>query len=75
MGTSASVLDVQSSQPTSADAVQPTVAKAQTKRKASTNTKAQPKRQKYVPIPTPYLAPSSQPEPADAPERTVDPSA
>jgi hypothetical protein len=54
---------------------QPTVAEAQIKYKASTDTKAQPKRQKSVLIPTPYLAPPSQPEPADAPERAVDPSA
>jgi hypothetical protein len=73
-GTSASVPDVQSSQPTSADAPQPTVAEAQTKRKASTDTEAQSKWQKSVLIPTPYLAPPSQPEPADAPERAVDPS-
>jgi hypothetical protein len=74
-GTSANVLDVQSSQPTSADAPQPTIAEAQTKSKASTDTKTQPKRQKSVPIPTPDLAPPSQPEPADATEQAVDPSA
>jgi hypothetical protein len=74
-GTSASVPDVQFSQPTSADAPQPTVAEAQTKRKASTDTEAQPKRQKSVPIPTPDLAPPSQPEPVDATEQAVDPSA
>jgi hypothetical protein len=75
MSTSSSVPDVQSSQPTSANAPQPTVAETQTKRKASTDTEAQPKWQKSIPIPTPYLAPPSQPEPADAPERAVDPSA
>jgi hypothetical protein len=73
--TSASVLDVQSSQPTSVDASQPTVAEAQTKHKASVDTEAQPKWQKSVPIPTPDLAPPSQPEPADATEQAVDPSA
>ena len=73
--TSASVPDVQPSQPTSADARQPTVAKAQTKCKASIGTKAQSKLQKSVPISTPQLAPLSQPEPADAPEQAVDPSA
>jgi hypothetical protein len=75
MGTSASVPIVQSSQPTSADAPQPTIAEAQTKRKASTDTEAQPKWQKFVPIPTPDLAPPSQPEPTDATEQAVDPSA
>jgi hypothetical protein len=75
MGTSASVPDVQPSEPISADAPQPTIAEAQTKRKASTDTEAQPKRQKSVPIPTPYLAPLSQPEPANATEQAVDPSA
>jgi hypothetical protein len=75
MGTSTSVPDVQPSQQTSADASQPTIAEAQTKRKASTDTGAQPKRQKSVPIPTPYLAPPSQPEPVDATEQAVDPSA
>jgi hypothetical protein len=74
MGTSASVSDVQSSQPTSADAPQPTVAEAQTKRKASTDTEAQWKRQKSVPIPTPDLGPPSQSEPVDAIEQAVDPS-
>jgi hypothetical protein len=75
MSTSASVPDVQSSQPTSADAPQPTAAKAQTKHKASTDTEAQPKRQKSVPIPTPDLAPPSQLESVDATEQAVDPSA
>jgi hypothetical protein len=74
-GTSASVPYVQSSQPTSVDASQPTVAEAQTKRKASTDTEAQLKRHKSVPIPTPNLAPPSKPEPADATEQAVDPSA
>jgi hypothetical protein len=73
-GTLASVPDVQSSQPTSADAPQPTVVEAQTKRKASTDTEAQPKWHKSIPIPTPDLAPLSQPEPADATEQAVDPS-
>jgi hypothetical protein len=74
-GTSASVPDVQPSQPTSADAPQPTVAEAQTKRKASTDAEAQPKRQKSVPIPTSDPAPPSQPESADATKQAVDPSA
>jgi hypothetical protein len=74
-GTSTTVLDVQSSQPTSADAPQPTVAEAQTKHKASTYTEAQPKWQKSVLIPTHDLAPSSQPEPVDATEQAADPSA
>jgi hypothetical protein len=74
-GTSANVPDVQSSQPTSADALQPTVAEAQTKRKASTDTEAQPKQQKSIPIPTPDLAPLSQPEPTDATEQAINPSA
>jgi hypothetical protein len=52
MGTSASVPDVQPSQPTSTDVPQPTVVETQTKHKASTDTEAQPKRQKSVPIPT-----------------------
>jgi hypothetical protein len=75
MGTSASVPDVQPSQPTSADAPQPTVAEAQTKRKASTDTEAQPKWQKSIPIPTYDLAPPSQPESADATKQAVDPPA
>jgi hypothetical protein len=74
-GTSTSVLDVQPSQPTTADAPQPTIAEAQTKRKALTDTEAQPKRQKSVPIPTPYLAPLSHPELPDATKQAVDPSA
>ena len=52
LGTSARVLDVQASQPMSADAPQPIVADAQAKRKASTDTEAQPKRQRSMPIPT-----------------------
>jgi hypothetical protein len=74
-GKSASVPDVQPSQPTSADAPQPTIAEAQTKHKASIDIEAQPKWQKSIPIPTPYLAPPSQPEPADATGQAVDPSA
>jgi hypothetical protein len=44
MGTLASVPDVQPPQPSSADAPQPTVAEAQTKRKALTDAEAQQKR-------------------------------
>ena len=52
LGTSASVPDIQASQPTSADAPQPIVADAQAKRKALTDAEAQPKRQRSMPIPT-----------------------
>ena len=44
IGTSASIPDVQASQSTSADALQPIVANAQAKRKALTDAEAQPKR-------------------------------
>jgi hypothetical protein len=74
-GTSASVPDVQPLQPTSIDAPQPTVAEAQTKRKASTDTEAQPKWQKSIPIPTSDPAPPSQPESTDATKQAVDPLA
>jgi hypothetical protein len=73
MGTSASVPDVQPSQPTSADAPQPTVAEAQAKRKALTDAEAQPKRQKSVSTPIADLAPPSQPESANATEQAVNP--
>jgi hypothetical protein len=75
MGTSASVLDVQPSQPTSTDAPQLTIAEAQTKHKASIDTEAQPKRQKSVPIPISDPTPLSQPESADATKQAVDPPA
>ncbi|XP_066396439.1 secreted protein CSS1-like [Miscanthus floridulus] len=52
LGTSANVPDAQASQPTSVDAPQPIVADVQAKRKASTDTEAQPKRQRSMPIPT-----------------------
>jgi len=52
LGTSASVPDIQASQPTSADAPQPIVADAQAKRKALTDAEAQPKRQRSMPVPT-----------------------
>jgi hypothetical protein len=45
------------------------------KHKASTDTEAQPKRQKSIPIPTFDLAPPSQPESADATKQAVDPPA
>jgi hypothetical protein len=74
-GTSARVLDVHPSQPASADTPQPTVAEAQTKRKALTHAEAQPKRQKSVSIPTSDPAPPSQPESGDATEQAVNPPA
>jgi hypothetical protein len=74
-GTSASVPDVQPSPPTSVDAPQPTVAETQTKCKASTDTEAQLKWQKSIPIPTSDPAPLSQPESADATKQAVDPLA
>ncbi|XP_066353170.1 uncharacterized protein [Miscanthus floridulus] len=52
LGTSANVPDAQASQPTSVDAPQPIVTDVQAKRKASTDTEAQPKRQRSMPIPT-----------------------
>ena len=58
LGTSASVPDIQASQPTSADAPQPIVADAQAKRKALTDAEAQPKRQRSMPIPTSAPMPS-----------------
>ncbi|XP_066341538.1 uncharacterized protein [Miscanthus floridulus] len=51
LGTSANVPDAQASQPTSVDAPQPIIADVQAKRKASTDTEAQPKRQRSMPIP------------------------
>jgi hypothetical protein len=75
MGTSASVPDVQPSQPASADAPQPTVAEAQAKCKALTDAEAQPKWQKSVSIPTADPAPPSQPESAGATEQAVNPPA
>jgi hypothetical protein len=54
---------------------QPTIAEAQTKRKASTDTETQPKRQKSIPIPTSDPAPLSQLESADATKQVVDPPA
>ncbi|XP_066323291.1 uncharacterized protein [Miscanthus floridulus] len=51
LGTSANVPDAQASQ-SSVDAPQPIVADVQAKRKASTDTEAQPKRQRSMPIPT-----------------------
>ena len=60
--------------PSSANAPQPAATKAQTKRKASTGTKVQPKWQKVVPPSPPQSAPLSQPELADAPEQMIDSS-
>jgi hypothetical protein len=73
MGTSASVPDVQLSQPASADVPQPTVAEAQAKRKALTDAKAQQKRQKSVSIPTANPTPPNQPESTDTTEQAVNP--
>jgi hypothetical protein len=50
------------------------ISKAQSKQKAPTSTKTQPKRQKSAPSSPPQPAPQSQAEPADAPEQTIDPS-
>ena len=52
----------------------PAATKAQAKRKATKDTKAQPKWQKAAPSSPPRLAPESQAEPADAPKQTVHPS-
>jgi len=65
---------VQDVQPLGADAPQPAATKAQAKRKATKDTKAQPKRQKTVPSSPPQPALLSQSVPADAPEQTIDPS-
>jgi hypothetical protein len=73
MGISASVPDIQPSQPASADAPQSIVAEAQVKRKALTDAEAQPKRQKSVSIPTADSAPPSQPESTDTTEQAVNP--
>jgi hypothetical protein len=60
--------------PSSVDAPQLVAAKAQTKRKAQTGTKAQPKWQKAIPSSPPQPAPLSRPEPTNALEQMIDPS-
>ena len=67
---SARVHDVQ---PSGANAPEATADKAQSKRKASTGTKAQPKWHRATPSSPPQPMSSSQPDPADAPEQTIDP--
>jgi hypothetical protein len=73
MGTSASTPSTQVPQSTSADAPQPIVAETQTKRKASTDAKAQQKRQKSAPASasTPISQPPDVIEQVDPPAQNI----